>query len=124
MSWIGKNGKDGKEGKDDGGRLAGLGALGISGPLITSEVAGTLRRFVMVQFTSETPLTEEERRASNVYWEDAKSFGLVDASISPSMTETVLMLAVRDEDEAQVLADGDPNVLSGRLKISELRSVA
>ena len=121
MATIGSDGSESKEGKDDTLRLAGLKAMNLHGAL---PPAGTVqRKFVKVTFVLGAPLTDAQKEASSRYWQEATSFGLVDASLQTSAGDNLLILAVRDDAEAQALAAGDPNVKAGTISIGSVQAV-
>ncbi|WP_143105155.1 hypothetical protein [Halogeometricum rufum] len=79
------------------------------------------RRLVQVTLEGSGDLSEEERRRSEGYWQQASIYGLVDSCIRPPEGDTIMILSVTDEDEAQQLVRSDPTVSDGDVELGRTK---
>lgn len=117
----GSEGSEGSEGKEDAAKMAGLASLGLStrplrGPLVK-------RQFVKVVLGGALELNEADRGASNSFWDEVHSFGMLDSINTTTEGEVTVVVSVIDEKEAKDIISKEPNVVAGKLKISSVSAL-
>lgn len=115
----GSEGSEGSEGKEDAARIAGLSSLGL---IIEKSLVGTVvnRRFIKVLLDGALGLNETERGSSNAFWDEVKCFGLLDSITTTPEGQVTAVLSVIDEGEARDLVTKEPNVTSGKLRVTSI----
>lgn len=117
MALIGKDGSDGKEGDDNAAIRKFLENIDEFQPesLLPQHIRES-RRFVQVTFVGSNELSEEHRRMSERYWQQALQYGLVDSRILHEDHDTIMVLSVCDREEAEEIVHNDPNISEGRMR--------